>query len=153
MLNNWPRRDLAASRVRRVPYFTQGNMMPFLRIKKPQPANLSRVLRNKIDQKQARLARMAVLRNYYVPLAACEDKWDVVLERECGVVAPAKEVLPGELVREEGSWAEEFDRQAGELMQLQKEESRQRMELGKRMWNIVEVERQLAEKEARDGSR
>lgn len=137
MLNNWPRRELPPGKERKVPYFVQTNGFSFLRIKKPQPANLSRVLRDKIQQRAHRQARFDFLRYFYVPLAEYEDNWDMVLNRFCG------------LDRDDGvgRWAKEYQNQRNEVWTLMNESTEKSMELARRQWAIVEEERKLAEKE------
>ncbi len=56
--------------IRRPPYFASAQRLPFLRYKKPQPANVSRVLRAKQDTKFRRISYLQILEQYYIPLAS-----------------------------------------------------------------------------------
>lgn len=71
---------------RQVPILSSANGVPFLRLTKPQPANLSRVLRQKLDRRLERFHERVILSHYEMPLATQEDQWDEMLRRELGLV-------------------------------------------------------------------
>ncbi|KAM0269268.1 hypothetical protein ACHAQH_009783 [Verticillium albo-atrum] len=73
---------------RRIPtVFVTAHGVPFLRVKKPQPVRLERILRLKGQRRQARVTRAMALREEGLPAAQGEDRW---------------EKLVGDLQREEG---------------------------------------------------
>jgi hypothetical protein len=72
------------SGTRHVPILASANGIPFLRLTKPQPPALSRVLRQKLDRRIERFHRRVLLTNYWLPIGQEEDKWDDILRKECG---------------------------------------------------------------------
>lgn len=64
---------------RKVPIIAGANGIPFLRLTKPQPAALSRVLRQKLARRISRFHNRVELGNYWLPLAKQEDEWDVLM--------------------------------------------------------------------------
>ncbi|PNY25711.1 Uncharacterized protein TCAP_04350 [Tolypocladium capitatum] len=72
-----PRSALPADRPRRVPSLcTTANDQPFLRIKKPQPRALSRMVGRKDRVFQRKIYRIVDIDEELVPGAALEDEWD-----------------------------------------------------------------------------
>ncbi|KAF1930819.1 uncharacterized protein M421DRAFT_57499 [Didymella exigua CBS 183.55] len=104
---------------RQVPRIASANGIPFLRLSKPQPAALSRVLRQKLDRRIERFHRRVELQNYWLPLAKQEDEWDELVlpqlrrredeirwadamheaERQNGVIYEAELVKDAALIR------------------------------------------------------
>lgn len=136
MLDVRPRPEVVGKR--HVPVFAIGQRLPFLRFSKPQPANLSRVLRQKTEQRISRLVHMQNLQGFHIPLAQMEDDWDELI-REAGG-RPADD-------ESEPYWADA----AHELSQSIAKDSLGAIEkakvLAKRMLDIVEQEKKLAEEE------
>lgn len=71
---------------RHVPILASANGIPFLRLKKPQPESLSRVIRQKLDNRIKMFDHKVMLANYWKPLATYEEEWDQILEMQCGFV-------------------------------------------------------------------
>jgi hypothetical protein len=114
---------------RRVPILVAANGIPFLRIRKPQSPFLSRVLRDKIVQRQKLQDYVSKLESDIV-WAAKEDEWEALVGMREGLGGSAKfetemRVAKGEPQRK--------------LRQLQAKSS----ELGSRMLEIVDEERRL----------
>ncbi|KAF1951487.1 hypothetical protein CC80DRAFT_207945 [Byssothecium circinans] len=70
---------------RHVPILASANGVPFLRLKKPQPPALSRILRQKLQTRIDNFDSRILFANYWLPLGRYEDDWDDILKRECGV--------------------------------------------------------------------
>lgn len=70
---------MQVSGARKVPVLASANGVPFLRLTKPQPAALSRVLRQKLARRIGRFHQRVELQNYWLPLAKQEDEWDVLM--------------------------------------------------------------------------
>ena len=71
---------------RHVPKLVNANRVPFLRLKKPQPAFLSRIIRDTIKTRERRIA----LSNNLIPqvsVAKAEDTWDEILFQNFGLKA------------------------------------------------------------------
>lgn len=83
MLTIRPRPSVPGTR--HIPVIASANGLPFLRFKKPQPANLSRVLNQKLDARNKGFDRRNILQNYWMPLAAHEDAWDEILHSHIGL--------------------------------------------------------------------
>lgn len=67
---------------RRVPVLASANGVPFLRLTKPQPPALSRVIRQRLDKKTKVFNTKVMLSNWYSPMAKQEDEWDALVN-EC----------------------------------------------------------------------
>jgi hypothetical protein len=116
---------------------------PVLRIKKPQPPNLSGFIRHRIDQRQRRHDRRHWLEEQ-VEFAQYEDLWDEILEEQIGVdagVETRREMLM------EPTWAEEFQIAKDEVEFKIKEELRKNGAMAVRMQEVVDLEREAFERE------
>lgn len=82
VLNNRPYVQVTGQR--QVPRIASANGVPFLRLTKPQPVALSRVLRQKLDRRIERFHRRVELQNYWIPLAQQEDEWDESVSLQLG---------------------------------------------------------------------
>lgn len=71
--------------IRQVPKLTSSNSLPFLRFKRPQPDFLSRVFRNKINQRQRRNNNLMKMDEDY-KWAANEEQWDRIVANEANKV-------------------------------------------------------------------
>lgn len=69
---------------RHVPILASANGVPFLRLRKPQPESLSRVIRQKLARRMKDFDDKILCSHYWVPLASYEDEWDLILEQQCG---------------------------------------------------------------------
>lgn len=136
MLNNRPYAQVPGTR--KVPVMASANGVPFLRLTKPQPAALSRVLRQKLARRIERFHQRIELQNYWLPLARQEDKWDVL------IAAQSRE-------REEApKWIDvmvEAERQNGAVYE---EELARDREIIMKMQEIVDKETRLVRQEGRE---
>ncbi|KAL5391581.1 hypothetical protein PMIN06_003168 [Paraphaeosphaeria minitans] len=71
---------------RHVPILASANGIPFLRIKKPQPPVLSRVIRQALQRRIDNFHDRILYLNYWIPLSNHEDEWDAILEKDCDFV-------------------------------------------------------------------
>jgi hypothetical protein len=111
------------------------NGIPFLRLTKPQPAALSRVLRQKLARRIARFHNRVELMNYWLPLAKQEDEWDMLMtaqlrEREDRV-----------------KWTDAVHEAKRLNVVLYEEELAKDREITRKMQSIVDEETKLALKE------
>ena len=127
---------------RRVPVLASANGIPFLRLTKPQPASLSRVLRQKLARRMATFHARIELQNYWLPLAQQEDEWDALLSREAGDGVRA--------VAEESRWVDEVLQAREENVEVYEEWLRRDRGLVRRMQAIVDRETALVLKEGRE---
>jgi hypothetical protein len=136
VLNNRPYAKVSGQR--QVPRIASANGVPFLRLTKPQPAALSRVLRQKLDRRIERFHRRVELQNYWLPLAQQEDEWDEL-------------VLPQVKKREDGNkWADvmhEAERLNGAEYEAELVAD---AALIRKMQRIVDVETEMVLKEGRE---
>lgn len=122
--------------IRNVPTLVNANGIPILRFSK-QPANLSRVLRQKLRAKlklRDRYERLSDL----LSIAQSEDQWDELLEQRCGSD-------PG--IRNMPSWTTEIRQSIKDGQALYVARNIKNAELAAKMQNIVEQETKLAERE------
>ncbi|KAF2813397.1 uncharacterized protein BDZ99DRAFT_460645 [Mytilinidion resinicola] len=120
---------------RGIPKLVSASGVPFLRFTKPQPRNLSRIIRQKIDGKNKRFETRVIHSNYWLPLAQQEDAWDGLLMRW---------VKPEE---REPRWAEEHRIALKDILRKSEEKKDETIRLAKLMQNIVERETELARME------
>ncbi|KAJ4989982.1 DNA repair protein [Stagonosporopsis vannaccii] len=126
------------SGTRKVPVIASANAVPFLRLTKPQPAALSRVLRQKLARRIGRFHQRIELQNYWIPLAKQEDEWDMLM---------AVQLRKRE---DEVNWTDvmfEAERRNGAAYE---EELARDREMIKRMQGIVDEETRLALKEGEE---
>jgi hypothetical protein len=122
------------SDVRRLPVLIGANGYPFIRVKKPQPEYLNRVLRDKIERKSVRLERVIEFGGERLDLAVEEQEWDERLG------------LSG---RGEGNWQKVLVEEAQRVGVQMQNESVRTGELGRRMTEVVDRERAVWEQERR----
>jgi len=155
-LNVRPRKTVSG--VRRVPILCSANGVPFLRLKKPQPVSLSRILRQKIDRRQKVFDQMVLLDNYWLPIAQAEDDWDDLVIAECGTGAVLDEGAKGikdskkagEWERElwDGVlWVEEIEKAKATNKKAYVDDMAHGREMAKKMIKIIDQEMVLAKKE------
>jgi hypothetical protein len=101
-----PREKLTGRR--QIPILAHATGVPFLRFKKPQSPFLSRVLRNKLEQKHRLFQSIKQLDGDQLKLAAWEDGWDECvrqqLERDGG---DSEAWAKREASEESGAWTNE----------------------------------------------
>ncbi|KAL1996595.1 hypothetical protein VTN49DRAFT_7460 [Thermomyces lanuginosus] len=114
---------------RHVPVLVNARGVPFLRIKKPQPQSLSRMIRNKLAQRWKYVKRRDEL-EVAILFAKDEDSWD----QKVGYA-------------EEATWEAPMREAMDELYKKVAEFDYKNYERGKKLWKIVLAERALAEKE------
>ncbi|KAF4214958.1 hypothetical protein CNMCM8980_008813 [Aspergillus fumigatiaffinis] len=116
---------------RRVPVLVSARGIPFLRIKKPQPKNLSGVIRTKLDKRWRRIERRDKL-GVEILFAKDEDEWD-----QLTLGRPETE-----------TWAGEIKKALAEVNTQLKESDLKNKKLAEAMWQVVLAERKLAAEEA-----
>ncbi|KAJ5217314.1 hypothetical protein N7468_010322 [Penicillium chermesinum] len=118
---------------RRVPFLVNARGVPFLRFKKPQPRNLSGVIRNLLAKRWRKLETRTRL-SEEVLFAEDEEAWDRL-------------TLPTSSKSEEPSWSTAIHTSIQELNHAIRVWDERRGAMAEKMWNVVLQERELAEKE------
>lgn len=120
-----------------------------MRIKKPQPAYLSRIIRDIKTLRQRRIDRLADYRLYWMPLAACEDSWEDLLRHAATGNPETREAFRKDLT--DGDERAKF---SATFYDAQRQLNRQRTidfhktdQWTERLWNIMKRERELKFKE------
>ena len=143
----WPRPDtplvlsrpfLSISGKRHIPKLVNTNGIPHLRFKRPQSPFLSRIIRNKIRQREKRFDRSHLLKAE-IAMARAEDKWDSILKHICGIEDDNS-----------GLWDKEPVSALQEVRAKIQASHLKNTALGRTMYNIVEMEKALAEIEQRN---
>jgi hypothetical protein len=124
---NRPRLTLSGKR--KIPVLVNARGVPFLRIKKPQPRNLSGVIRSKLEKRWNRIVARDRLKVELL-FAKDEDAWDHLTR-----------------ATEQATWSEEIKLALDNVYEKIRGTDRQNRELAESMWSIVLEERELAEKE------
>lgn len=119
---------------RRVPVLVNARGVPFLRIKKPQPMNLSGVIRSKLDNRWKRVERRERLTDDSM-LAEYEDLWDKLT-----------------VGREDVTWAKEVYDALKEVNTRIENSDVKNKQLADDMWDVVLAERKLAGEERQRSS-
>ena len=114
---------------RRVPVLVNARGVPFLRIKKPQPKNLSGVIRSKLEKRWSRIERRDRLDRELL-FANDEDNWDALTTGS-----------------ETDTWAKGVKDALGTLNQQIHDSDKKNIELAEAMWKVVLAERKLAAEE------
>ncbi|KAF7118196.1 hypothetical protein CNMCM5793_007597 [Aspergillus hiratsukae] len=120
---------------RRIPVLVSARGIPFLRIKKPQPKNLSGVIRTKLDKRWHRIERREML-GVELLFAKDEDDWD-----QLTLGRPETE-----------TWAGEINKALTQVSTQLKESDLKNKELAEAMWQVVLAERKLAAEEETQSS-
>ncbi|KAF1841154.1 uncharacterized protein K460DRAFT_322075 [Cucurbitaria berberidis CBS 394.84] len=120
---------------RHVPIIATANGVPFLRLTKPQPPALSRVLRQRLERKQALFNRKIFLANWWMPLCKQEDGWD--------------EHMTAQLMKREDKvkWVEAIHLSEKENQEAYDRNVDKDREMSRKMQKIVDLETELALKE------
>ncbi|KAL2828901.1 hypothetical protein BDW59DRAFT_39249 [Aspergillus cavernicola] len=114
---------------RHVPVLVNARGVPFLRIKKPQPKNLSCALRTKLDRRWKMIERRDKMLSE-VRLGKAEDYWDSLTAGE-----------------EKVTWASAAETAWDDARCWIQKTDRKNKALAESMWKVVLAERKLAEKE------
>ncbi|OKP12797.1 Ubiquitin-conjugating enzyme variant MMS2 [Penicillium subrubescens] len=120
---------LSLSGKRKVPVLVNARGVPFLRIKKPQPRNLSGVIRSKLEKRWNRIVTRDRL-HVELLFAKDEDSWDHLTRTS-----------------EKPTWSEEVKLCLDDVYEKIRETDRQNRELAENMWKVVLEERELAKQE------
>jgi hypothetical protein len=143
---------------RRVPNLVSAQGIPFLRYSKPQPISLSRVIRQKQDWDQRKWTQQESLKGDMV-IAQWEDEWDEIVAGQMAeehgqgngkVRSPRDSDGREGAGGREASWKHEMVVAEGELYQQIKQSDWKNAEMGRKMWEIVVKERELAAQEKRE---
>ncbi|KAJ9647741.1 hypothetical protein H2199_001515 [Coniosporium tulheliwenetii] len=137
------------SGIRGVPKLVNAGGVPILRFKKPQPSGLSRLIKDKIQQRQDMFDRINAMQDIWIPLAEAEDAWDGILKERFGVTDTQSQGLDSD----EPGWSDVMRQtveQSFEWYDAQKEKVRN---TAIRMQDIIDQEIELGEKLARRAER
>ena len=141
---------------RHVPVLFNANHIPVLRLKKPQPASLSRFIRQRVEQRQARHDRRARLHDE-LRLAKREDEWDDLTAELTGQQEERslKEAISGTQVEPqiECTWSEALKEALSEVHRQLNEEKEKNRIMGEKMQAVVDRETEAFEKEKSERKR
>ena len=143
---------------RNVPELIATHGVPFLRYSKPQPASLSRIIRQRGQRHQKWWTQKEELEADR-KIAEWEDDWDEIVEAQAADERTLKlyntpswqwPYGSGKVERSEETWSHEPHMAETEVMQRIRDEDRYYADLGKKMWEVVVKERELAVQEKRE---
>ena len=133
------RPHISISGRRHIPKLVNANGIAHLRFKKPQSPFLSRVIRNKISQRERRFDLLYSLESQLI-IAQSEDEWDRILFEVCGIPINGQQYG-----LEEGTWAATVADSRLEVSARLTGSQEKNTEVARRMYGIVEMEKVLAE--------
>ncbi|EUC50174.1 hypothetical protein COCMIDRAFT_82785 [Bipolaris oryzae ATCC 44560] len=117
---------------RHVPIMSSANGIPFLRLTKPQPPALSRVLRQRLQRKIQLFDTKVLLSNWWLPMCQQEDEWDTLINAQLET-------------REDGvKWTDAIRQSERGNQEAHAKEMRKDREITKKMQNIVDLETKMA---------
>nr|POE54947.1 hypothetical protein CFP56_64619 [Quercus suber] len=135
------------SGARHVPVLFRANFVPVLRLKKPQPAVLSRYIRQRVKTRQQRFDRKHRL-EAEVQLAGWEDEWDDIVNKNDGMgKSPAEKV---DHSRMECRWTGALYNAIIQVRGQLKQEDVQFEAMATKMQGVVDRERALYDQEKSD---
>ncbi|KAH8666880.1 hypothetical protein BX600DRAFT_436254 [Xylariales sp. PMI_506] len=110
-----PRAALGGSGRRRVPVLDMAGDVPFLRLKKPQPEILSRVILQKVRKRASRTGLVKQMFDKDMPESHEEDEWEKIvakLAREEGVASTSRKrntrkLIQGREQEDSGDWLDD----------------------------------------------
>ena len=120
---------------RRVPILASANGVPFLRLTKPQPPALSRVIQQRLRRKNELFDTRVLLENWWLPICQQEDVWDVL------ITAQLREREDTE------KWATAIRDSLRANQEAHQADIRKDIMMTKKMQKIVDMETELALKE------
>ena len=135
---------------RHVPILAVGNGVPFLQFKKPQSPYLSRIIRDKVNQRQKRLNAVEQIEENIL-FAREEEDWENMVAktmREGGILP--KERAQRDDEGEKGSWARDLYKERSVVLGHLRNESDRATEMGEKLLEIADKERELWKAERRE---
>ncbi|KAH6618216.1 hypothetical protein B0J18DRAFT_493128 [Chaetomium sp. MPI-SDFR-AT-0129] len=163
---NIPPRPLSSfpNGVRKPPHLAHANDIPFLRMKKPQPRFLGRVIRQRMERRIDRLNVMYEIDDVLIYDAAAEDEWDEMMEVMLAEKAKQeKRSAGGENTTETEEIQEEEEEETEEptyqevlrsvqfhLIEVAEAERKDLVARSQALWEIVQRERALALEEEKE---
>ena len=120
------------SGLRHVPILASANGVPFLRLTKPQPPALSRILRQRLQRKQELFDIKIILSNWWLPMCKDEDVWD--------------ELINARLKKREDTvrWTDAIRLSERENYEAYERDQQKDRDITKKMQRIVDEETKLA---------
>ncbi|KAF1837187.1 hypothetical protein BDW02DRAFT_491884 [Decorospora gaudefroyi] len=120
---------------RHVPILASANGVPFLRLTKPQPPALSRVLRQRLQRRIDTFDVKVLLGNWWLPICQHEDEWDAL--------------MAAQLMRHEDTvkWTDAIQLAERECKEKYDKDVQKDRALSRKMQRIVDEETKLALKE------
>ncbi|KAK4118511.1 hypothetical protein N657DRAFT_651211 [Parathielavia appendiculata] len=149
-----PPRPLSSFRsgVRKPPTLAATMGVPFLRLKKPQPRFLERVLRQKSQRRWRRIEKIMEMMWEGLEEAGVEDAWDRMMERLLAEKrrAERKKGLESKGAADEGSYKQTLQEALTYSMDVTERERQDLVARAKAMWQIVLAEQEMALLEERE---
>ncbi|KAI8936533.1 hypothetical protein NX059_006937 [Plenodomus lindquistii] len=111
------------------------NGLPFLRLTKPQPPALSRIIRQRLQRKTDLFDKKVLLTNWWLPLCKQEDVWDTLINSQLQTF-------------EDGTkWTEAVSMAIRENDEAHRRDLERDKEMTRKFQRIVDLETELALKE------
>ncbi|KAI9761394.1 MAG: hypothetical protein M4579_001044 [Chaenotheca gracillima] len=138
--------------IRKIPRLVNACNYPLLRIKKPQPRSVSRIIRQKIERKQRWLDAYARLQGNDLREARAEDTWDALVSKaqllEQGHSETGSNESPSSpLKKDDAKYAHSVTANLEYINSKLRQDTAQKTELARKFLDIIDQERVLAAKE------
>ncbi|KAK3303623.1 uncharacterized protein B0T15DRAFT_540805 [Chaetomium strumarium] len=148
-----PPRPLSSfpSGVRKPPTLGATMGVPFLRLKKPQPRFLERVLRQKSQRKEKRIAKIMEMQGEGLDAAVAEDQWEeLVAEMLARKGGRGAEAVKKGGRRDKSTYRQTLWDAVVNQMQVSESERQDLVARANAMWQIVLAEQDMALKEEKE---
>ncbi|KAK0709968.1 hypothetical protein B0T26DRAFT_723651 [Lasiosphaeria miniovina] len=132
--------------IRRVPTMDESVGFPFLRLTKPQPSVLSRVLTQKSFSVRGAMVRRSELLQTIIPDVQDEDRWEYSVRQMLRDHGRAS----SEFVDNSATYARVLHNEVNAIHDRMNEIQKDKMARGRALWKIICEEKALAEAEAKE---
>lgn len=130
--NMFPRPLGSVKGIRKAPFLVNAGGLPFIRWKKPQPKNVTRVIQTKIKTRQWRRDKLHEIDEVMLPMAHHEDRWDTLMfqleNREKGVEVSGQK---------RAKYVHAVENYRQELVDLYKQDDQRLRQMSRRFTDIV----------------
>ncbi|KAL2174607.1 uncharacterized protein P884DRAFT_249769 [Thermothelomyces heterothallicus CBS 202.75] len=143
-----PPRPLSSfkSGVRKPPTLAAATAVPFLRLKKPQPRFLERVIRQKVERRAKKAIKIMEMQNEGMIDASDEDEW----ERLVAKMLAENGQQPGGAYKEEKTYRDSLSEAVTLTLESLNRDREDSVARAKALWQIVLAEQEMALKEEKE---
>lgn len=133
--------------VRKPPTLAAATAVPFLRLKKPQPRFLERVIRQTVERRSKKALKIMEMQNDGMIDAIDEDEWEKLVAK---MLRENGQQPPGGPNKKEKTYRESLSEAMKLTLDSLSKEREDSLARAKAMWQIVLAEQEMAQKEEKE---